>query len=158
MLARATVLVPVGLGVVVIDQVTKWIIRDRVEVGASPLDVIPLVQIEHVENRGVAFSIFADRPWLVLVLALVVLAVMVGWASRVDDRFTLVGIGTVVGGAVGNIIDRVGRGHVTDFIRLPHWPTFNVADIAICIGVVIILLSQWRGERTEAEVGGADAG
>jgi len=101
---------------------------------------LPLVHLVHVRNTGVAFSIFSGGGTLVLVFTLLALALLVGYFARHPERPWLwVPTGMLVGGAIGNLIDRIANGAVTDFIKLPHWPAFNVADMSITFGVLALL-------------------
>ena len=125
--------------VLVLDQVTKHTIAAGIAAGESK-KFLPGVHFVHVRNTGVAFSIFSGGGTLVLVFTLAALALLVGYFFRHPDRHLLwLPTGMLVGGAVGNLIDRVAHGAVTDFIKLPHWPAFNVADMSITFGVLVLL-------------------
>jgi signal peptidase II len=134
--ARAGLVAAIVLG---LDQLTKHTIAS----GIAPGEVkkfIPGVTFVHVRNTGVAFSIFSGGGTLVLAFTLVALAVLVGYFARRPERPMLwLPTGMLVGGAVGNLIDRIANGEVTDWIKLPHWPAFNVADISITFGVLVLL-------------------
>lgn len=133
---RAVLVAAVVIGV---DQLTKSLVRSGIPVGEEHKFFIG-VQLVHVRNTGVAFSLFAGGGAVVLVITLAALAVLVTYLIRRPDRPWLwLPTGLLVGGALGNLIDRIGRGAVTDFIKLPHWPAFNVADIAITFGVLALL-------------------
>jgi len=144
----------VSLGVLVVDQWTKWMI----EVHLPPHSTAPLLpgvfNLTHVRNTGVAFGLFASTgagsAGMLTALGLCALAA-VGfyfWHAPSRDRTLLVALALVVGGAVGNLIDRVTSGAVTDFLDLSlgvhHWPSFNVADSAISIGIVLMALDGLR--------------
>ena len=134
--ARAGVVAAIVLG---LDQLTKHTIAAGIAVGDEK-KFLPGVTLVHVRNSGVAFSIFSGGGALVLVFTLVALVVLVGYFSRRPDRPLLwLPTGMLVGGAIGNLIDRIGSGAVTDWIKLPHWPAFNVADISITFGVLVLL-------------------
>jgi signal peptidase II len=139
--------------VVVIDRLTKHAVVSGIAVG----DVhrfLPGVQLVHVRNSGVAFNFLSGGGALVLVLTLVALgALLVYFALRPARPWLWLPVGLLVGGAVGNLIDRLGSGSVTDFIKLPLWPAFNVADMAITFGVLALLyvLEGRRGDREVAD-------
>jgi signal peptidase II len=125
--------------VVIVDQLTKAAVRSGIQVGEEHKFFIG-IQLVHVRNTGVAFSLFAGGGTLVLVFTLVALAVLVGYLARRPDRPWLwVPTGLLIGGALGNLIDRLAHGAVTDFIKLPLWPAFNVADMSITFGVLALL-------------------
>lgn len=134
--ARALAVVVV---VLIVDRVTKHAVASGIPVG-DERSVVPGVHLVHVRNSGVAFGFFSGGGALVLALTLVALAALLAYFVFRPTRPGLwVPTGLLVGGAVGNLIDRLSGGSVTDFIKLPHWPAFNVSDIAITIGVVALL-------------------
>ena len=134
--ARAAVVAAI---VIILDQVTKSLVRSNIELG-DHVKFLPGVTFVHDSNTGVAFSLFAGGGALVLVFTLAALALLVGYLAMRPDRHLLwLPTGMLVGGAIGNLIDRIARGGVTDFIRLPHWPPFNVADMSITFGVLTLL-------------------
>jgi len=134
--ARAALVAAIVLG---LDQLTKHTIAAGIAAGDEK-KFLPGVTLVHVRNTGVAFSIFSGGGTLVLIFTLVALAVLVGYFARRPEKPMLwLPTGMLVGGAIGNLIDRVARGSVTDWIKLPHWPAFNVADISITFGVLVLL-------------------
>ena len=143
-------------GVAGLDQLTKaWALADLD--GVVP--VLPFLNLVLVHNPGAAFGLLALaggwQRWLFAVAGAVIAAFIVAWLrrTRTDDRWLSAGLALVLGGAVGNLWDRIVRGAVVDFIDLHqgryHWPVFNVADSAITVGVVIIVLASLRGDATE---------
>ncbi len=133
---RAALVAAIVLG---LDQLTKHTIAAGIAAGDEK-KFLPGVTLVHVRNTGVAFSIFSGGGTLVLVFTLVALAVLVGYFARRPEKPMLwLPTGMLVGGAIGNLIDRIARGSVTDWIKLPHWPAFNVADISITFGVLVLL-------------------
>ena len=135
--------------VVGLDQLTKHTVAAGIADGQTR-SLIPGVKLVHVRNTGVAFSLFSGGGALVLVFTLLVLALLVGYLARRPDRPLLwLPTGMLVGGALGNLIDRVANGAVTDFIKLPAWPAFNVADMSITFGVLVLVwvLEGRRGDR-----------
>jgi signal peptidase II len=140
----------VAVAAVVADQVTKRLIEHQLALDESR-QVLPFLSITHVRNTGIAFGIFPGRLGIVSVLTLVAVAWMLLHFARSGARHVLlpVALGLLVGGSVSNLIDRVRDGRVTDFIHVSHWPTFNLADSFIVIGVVLLLLSLSRLERSE---------
>lgn len=133
------------LVVFVFDQASKAMIRTSIDPGGERIELLPFLDLRHVHNRGVAFGLLSNHPQLVGVGTVVVAMLLFAMLSRMPDtdRMTVVGVAGIAGGAVGNLADRVRQGYVTDFINVPHWPTFNVADIAITCGVVFVIWRQW---------------
>jgi signal peptidase II len=150
---RAVLQAGIVLAVVVIaDQVVKALIRHDVAVGEQHRVVGGVVKIVHVRNDGVAFGAFSGGGAIVVVLVVAALAALVYYfATHAQQRLVWLPTGLLLGGALGNILDRVFHGEVTDFIKLPHWPAFNVADVAITFGVVALLWAIEQGDRRAAE-------
>jgi signal peptidase II len=136
--------------VLVLDQVTKHTIAAGIAAGQQQ-KFLPGITLVHVRNTGVAFSLFSGGGTIVLVFTLAALAVLVGYLALRPGRPGLwLPTGMLIGGAVGNLIDRISSGAVTDFIKLPLWPAFNVADMSITFGV-LALLYVLEGPRARDE-------
>lgn len=148
-----------ALLVIGLDQLSKGLIRTEVMPGER-VDVLAGVEIVRVANRGIAFGLLDEAGSLILVLAAVAFASLLGMFLAGSDRRGLwVPIGLLAGGAVGNLIDRIREGAVTDFVDLGSWPAFNVADVAITFGVVILVWMYAFGAEPRAEDGyGVDEG
>lgn len=141
-----------------IDRVTKLMVQDRMLVGER-IDVVgDLLQLRYVQNRGIAFGLFADAGMLVVVGTLVVGVLLFYFMLRVEpeDSWTLVGGSLIAGGALGNLVDRIQYRYVVDFLHLPNWPTFNVADICITVGVTSVMVGQVIATRRELREHRAD--
>ena len=157
-----------ALGVVILDQVTKGMIEASYALQSSRVVIPDFLNFTHVRNSGVAFGLFASAGngqsgvivlSLLGLLALTVVGVYF-WRTPRSEPLLLASLGLILGGAVGNLIDRLGSGSVTDFIDVYvgtyHWHTFNVADSAITIGIVLMALDLLRnsgsvdGARSEA--------
>ena len=146
--------------VVVIDQLVKWVVVRALPFGAER-EVIPgLFRLVHTRNRGIAFGLLGSSGPLVqtLLLAVVVtvVAVLVWQLSRGDgDRLAGLGLALVLGGALGNLLDRLLRGEVVDFLnfyvrfggREHEWPSFNVADSCITVGAGLVILAELLATR-----------
>jgi signal peptidase II len=147
----------VSVGVIVLDQWTKWLVELHLPHHMAETVIPGFLNLTHVRNTGVAFGLFADNGGLLLTIlgfgALAAVALYF-WFAPSKDRWLLVALALVVGGAVGNLIDRVTSGAVTDFIDvyvgLHHWPSFNVADSAISIGIVLMAIDSFRPHHREA--------
>jgi signal peptidase II len=137
----------VVLLVLLVDQATKALVRGSIDPGEQNEVVGPLSFV-NVHNRGVAFGFLDGGGPIVLVVTLTALALLLAYFARHAERPLLwLPTGLVLGGALGNLIDRVHQGYVTDFIHVPHWPAFNVADMCITGGVVALVLVLERGAR-----------
>lgn len=131
--------------VVAVDQGTKALATSLVARG-DRVEVLPFLAFENVRNRGVAFGIGGDISAVFIGATIVVLlGFLVFLASRSRSGWLVwVPAALLIGGALGNLADRVRDGAVTDFIHLPLWPTFNLADVAIVVGVLLLLLDVER--------------
>jgi signal peptidase II len=147
-LRRAVVL---AVGVVVADQAVKAAVRTTIDLGERR-EVLPFLDLVHVRNTGVAFGFLADGGALLIAgTGLALVALMAYVLSHSDRPLVWLPAGLLLGGAAGNLLDRLREGYVTDFVKLPRWPAFNVADIAITLGVVALIYVLERAPRHEAE-------
>ena len=125
--------------VLIVDQVTKRLVQSNIAEGDRK-NVFFGIDLVHVRNHGVAFGAFAGGGAIVAIVIGVALIALVTWFTRhMDTPLAWLPTGLLLGGAVGNIFDRIRDGAVTDFIKFPWWPAFNVADIAITFGVLSLL-------------------
>ena len=142
--------------VVGLDQLTKALVVDSIEVGERN-EVLPFLDFVHVQNDGVAFGFLGDSSQgIVLAVTFAALALVVGWFAFNRDRpLAWLAVGLLAGGAIGNLIDRLARDGVIDFIDFPAWPSFNVADIAITLGAATLALIALAGPETDEDADGA---
>ena len=137
--------------VLLVDQVTKRLVQSHITEGDRD-NVFLGVDIVHVRNHGVAFGAFAGGGTIVALIIAAALAALVVWFVRhTDTPLAWLPTGLLLGGAVGNILDRIRDGAVTDFIKFPAWPAFNVADIAITFGVLSLLYVLEAGGGSEGD-------
>jgi signal peptidase II len=134
-----------GIAVLVytVDRVTKWIAHEKLA-GRPPIDLIPgVVRLRYTTNTGGAFGLFGGQAWLFFLATLVVCLVIAAGSTRLASSSSAVGLGLILGGALGNLTDRLlrGSGGVIDFIDFRKWPVFNVADSAIVIGAFVIVVA-----------------
>lgn len=146
--------------VVVIDQISKWLIVKNVPLYGK-INLLPFLDVTHIRNPGAAFGIFRELPEslrlpmfvLVLIAAVVVIVYFLSKTGN-NDRLLVVSLSLILGGAIGNSIDRFRLRYVTDFIDFHwfgnpalHWPPFNLSDSAITIGVILILFDTFILKR-----------
>ena len=143
----------VGMSVVAVvafvaDWITKAIATDQLVLGESH-SILPFLDLQRIHNTGVAFSRLSGRQSIVMALTIVAVTWILIYFRRSGGRHRYVppGIGLLVGGAIGNFVDRLRHGYVTDFIHVSHWPVFNLADVFITIGVATLLLGLLRHEH-----------
>jgi signal peptidase II len=129
----------VALTTVAADQAVKALVRATIDRGEA-VDVVLGIEFVNVRNRGIAFGLFAGGGALLVIFALAALTALLVFFARNRDRpLVWLPTGLLIGGALGNLIDRTRNGAVTDFVDLPLWPAFNLADVAITFGVITLL-------------------
>ena len=141
----------IAAGTLALDQAGKLAAVAWLE-GERPLILIPnLLNLAFATNTGAAFSILSGRTLLLTMISLIVIVGIAIWAVRLapEERGLRLELGLILGGAIGNQIDRLRLGHVIDFIDAhwfwkAHWPTFNIADSAICVGMALLALAMFR--------------
>ena len=139
--------------VVAADQLTKAYVRGHVDQGTSD-GIFPAVSLVYVRNKGVAFGQLSGSGLAVtIVIAIALLALLVYFATHLDRPGVWAPTGLLLGGSIGNIIDRAREGAVTDFLKLPHWPAFNLADVAITAGVLSLLYVVERAANRDGADG-----
>ena len=150
--ALATVAVAAGIA----DQLTKWLVSSALGFGEA-VGVLGPFSIHHVRNTGIAFGLFAEATFAVILVTGAAVAAMLVFFARSGQRHPLlpVSLGLVLGGSVSNLVDRVRLGHVTDFLDFDYWPAFNLADTFIVVGVALLFLSFVAADRTSPRVGDA---
>jgi signal peptidase II len=155
-MSKTGIFFPVVVLSMILDQATKLYIDGSMRLYQSIPVVDNLFSITYVRNRGAAFSFLANTSWrlpffiFVTIIALIAILVAVR-KLRADQRLALVSLSLIFSGAIGNLIDRIRLGEVIDFLdvywRTHHWPAFNVADSAICVGVALLAVDMVLEER-----------
>ena len=146
----------VTVAAVAADQVTKHIVSSQLALDEEVVVIGPF-SIHHVQNSGIAFGLFPNATAAVIVLTTVAVAWMLVFFARAGARHPVlpVALGLLLGGSISNLADRVRLGHVTDFLDIRYWPAFNLADICIVVGVVLLVGTMLAGERSPRRRHGA---
>jgi len=153
---RYKIAVVIALLVIVLDQVSKWVIRSSIPL-YKKIEILPFFDVTHLRNTGAAFGILRDLPdslRMPLFAAVLLVAIIVIFfflkKTPAQDKLMIISLSLILGGAIGNSIDRFRLGYVTDFLGFHwfgnlnyQWPPFNVADSAITIGVILILFDSF---------------
>jgi signal peptidase II len=149
-------IVGIAILIVVLDQWTKTFVRTNIPLGGSWLPeslawLSPYARIVHWYNTGAAFGMFQQGGMVFTVLAFIVIGLILYYYPQVEkaDWPLRLAMSMQLGGAAGNLIDRLTIGHVTDFISIGNFPVFNVADSSITVGAVVLFLGVWMMERAE---------
>ena len=146
--------VPLGLLVAVlaigVDQVTKWWILASVMDPPSVINVTPFFNVVLVWNRGISFGMFSNESmagvWILSLLALIIVGFLFNWLRKAESKRVAVSLGLIIGGALGNVIDRVVHSAVLDFLDFyigsVRWPAFNAADSFITVGAILLIVDS----------------
>lgn len=147
-------LIIVAVVIVLLDQYTKWLVISNIPYGGywSPWEwLTPIARIVHWSNTGVAFGMLQGMNPVFIVLALIVAGMIIFYYTKLEKEDWLLKLALMLelGGAAGNLVDRIRFGHVVDFISVGNFPVFNVADSCITVGVFILLMGVWVQEKRE---------
>jgi signal peptidase II len=147
----AVVLYSAAVGAYLLDRITKYLAEEFLA-GRVPVEIIRgVVRLRYVTNSGGAFGLFGGQPWLFFAATLVVCGAIVAASIKLSSGASSLGLGLILGGALGNLTDRIIRGPgvsgtVVDFVDFHVWPVFNLADSAIVVGALVILVAGLRRE------------
>lgn len=134
----------IAMVTVILDQLAKWAVTATMEVGKS-ISVFPTFSLTHIRNSGAGFGILQGQNSIFILVALIaIVAIIVFMKKIVEKHHTTVFASLILGGAVGNLIDRLAYGSVTDFLSFSFWPAFNLADAALTIGVLGLIWMDIR--------------
>ena len=141
--------------VIVFDQASKWLMMSWLSLYETVV-VMPYFNLTMAHNEGAAFSFLAQaggwQRWFFIGLALIISALLLVWLAKLKptEKLEAISLSLILGGAIGNVIDRISYGYVVDFIDLyigqNHWPVFNIADSAICIGAILLIADSFKSE------------
>lgn len=144
--------------IIVLDQLTKWLMSSWLDLYET-VAVVPYFNLTLAHNYGAAFSFLASaggwQRWFFTILAIVVSIVLTVWMKRLkaNAKLEAISLALILGGAIGNVIDRVAHGYVIDFLDVYvgsyHWPAFNIADSAICVGAVLLIFDSFRSKTEQ---------
>lgn len=147
--------------IIIFDQWSKWSVLNYFGLTKSPMvpiEISDFLNIVMVWNKGISFGLFGDHtysPIIFTLIAIVISIILILWLRKSESSLITRALGLVIGGAIGNIIDRVRLGAVVDFIDFHtygyHWPAFNIADSAICLGVFLLCLDSIYAKKSEAK-------
>lgn len=140
------------MGVLAMDQVAKFIVQSNMIEGQSTPVIDGIFHLTYVRNPGAAFGIFPDRTSFFILVTLLVIIIVVFFYRQIPREKILMrmALGLMVGGALGNLLDRIRLGRVVDFFDFQVWPVFNIADMAVVFGVGILILELLRSKDEEA--------
>lgn len=132
----------VSLLIVILDQLTKWLVRETV---TAAIPLTSFLSLTNIQNTGIGFGLLQGYSWLLTIVIILIIGGLFWYHPHIPNRlFPQLAYAFIIGGAVGNLIDRLVFGMVTDFISLSFWPAFNVADTSITIGVIGLIIYYWK--------------
>lgn len=129
-----------SLIVVLIDQITKFLTQN------INLQILPFIRLIDVKNTGAAFGILKDHTILLIFLSIMIIGFLIYYIDKIEEK-DYIAYGLILGGAFGNLIDRIFLNYVRDFISIWVWPVFNIADAAISIGLIIIIYNEIKKKK-----------
>ena len=141
------------LVVILLDMISKYIVSRLLIVNESVMIIKNFFNITYVRNTGAAFSIFSENTFLVLIVSFIIIIVIILYISKnkPSNKMERVAYSLILGGAIGNFIDRVIYGYVRDFIEIDifgwDYPIFNLADVFVVVGVILLVIATWRGRN-----------
>lgn len=145
-------------GIVGFDQWTKWLVIKNIPLNTSFLPdrlgwLEPYARFTHIQNSGASFGMFQNGNTIFMILALLIVGGMLYYVSKMETtrKLMIIAVGLYMGGAIGNLIDRLTIGKVTDFVSVGSFYIFNVADASINIAVVLLLIALWQEEKTKTD-------
>ncbi|PIN77138.1 signal peptidase II [Candidatus Woesearchaeota archaeon CG10_big_fil_rev_8_21_14_0_10_34_8] len=137
-----TIFILIAALVILLDQITKYLVRVTFPLGTT-YKIFSIINITHTTNSGASFSILTSYSFLLAVIAVFVILAIVIFYRKIPDNYRLP-FALILGGTAGNLIDRICFGQVTDFINIKIWPIFNLADAAITLAAVLLIITVWK--------------
>ncbi|MBD3249792.1 signal peptidase II [Candidatus Woesearchaeota archaeon] len=129
-----------ALSVIFLDQLTKYIVHTNLSIGQSFYVIKNIFHLTYISNTGAGFGIFKDSVFLLSFISVIAIGAIIYYYPQLKNRFLQSGAALMLGGTIGNLIDRIFRGYVIDFLDFRIWPLFNIADTAITIGTFILII------------------
>lgn len=146
---------PLGIGIFVflLDQLIKNFVLESMRLGESIPVIRDVFHITFVLNPGAAFGMLEHKRWIFIAVALLVILLALVFYRHIqkESLATRMGAGLLLGGALGNLVDRIQTGLVVDYLDFRIWPVFNIADIAICVGAVMLIFDMWQRRNDDEE-------
>jgi len=143
---KYTAIISIGFFIVILDQLTKYIIKQNFQLNQSIPVIKNILHMTYVTNTGSAFGLFKGLNWFFVLFSVIVIIAIFYYLKKIvkNEKLLQFAVGLLLGGTIGNLIDRIARGAVIDFIDFRIWPVFNIADSAVTIGIVSLIILLWK--------------
>ncbi len=138
----------ISILIILLDQITKILVRTEIKEGTSVVIIPKILYFTHATNTGASFSMLTNYSFLLTIIAILVIIGMCVFYKKIPVQYRTAAA-LILGGAVGNLIDRFQYGTVTDFINIQIWPIFNIADSAITVAAILLIIIVWKEEKIE---------
>jgi|SRR3989338_3828500 len=145
---KYAVIISIGFFIVFSDQLTKFLIKQNLQLNQSIPVIKNILHLTYITNTGSAFGLFKGFNWFFILFSLVVIIVIFYFINQIknNEKMMRISVSLVLGGTIGNLIDRIAYGAVIDFIDFRIWPVFNIADSAVTIGIIILIVLLWKND------------
>lgn len=143
---KYTAVISIGFFIVFLDQLTKYIIKHNFQLNQSIPVIKNILHLTYVTNTGSAFGLFRGLNWFFVLFSVIVIISIFYYLEKIvkNEKLLQFAVGLLLGGTIGNLIDRIAYGYVIDFIDLRLWPVFNIADSSVTIGVIALVILLWK--------------
>ena len=143
---KNTLVFSTALLIVILDQFTKFLVKQNFQLNQSIPIIKNILHLTYITNTGSAFGLFKGLNWFFVFFSVIVIIAIFYYLERIvkNEKLLQFAVGLLLGGTIGNLIDRVAYGAVIDFIDFRIWPVFNIADSAVTIGVIILIVLLWK--------------
>lgn len=145
---KYAVIISIGFFIVFSDQLTKFLIKQNFQLNQSISVIKNILHLTYVTNTGSAFGLFKELNWFFVLFSVIVIIAIFYYIKNIikNEKFLQLAVGLLLGGTIGNLIDRIAYGAVIDFIDFRIWPVFNIADSAVTIGIIILIVLLWKND------------
>ena len=145
---KYAVIISIGFFIVFSDQLTKFLIKQNLQLNQSIPVIKNILHLTYITNTGSAFGLFKGFNWFFILFSLVVIIVIFYFINQIknNEKMMRISVSLVLGCTIGNLIDRIAYGAVIDFIDFRIWPVFNIADSAVTIGIIILIVLLWKND------------
>jgi len=140
----------ITLFIILIDQLTKFLIRSTLSINQTKTLIPKVLELTFIKNTGIAFGLLKNLQPIMITITILIIAIIIYYLKDIKDRNLAITISLILGGAFGNLVDRIFYGAITDFIKISIWPVFNVADACISVGAILLIIYFLKKDSKKA--------